>query len=128
MKKINPDENILDKLGIKILAPSKKYSYLGFSPSLIDYFIIIRYDLVSKTEIANNLLSTKNLFSQQKSHPIDKEREINYLSLTFQVENKPVVLNSTGIDLVNAALNEELIIEHVFPNKLVYDFFGNCKK
>ena len=37
-----------EKLYIEELKPTKKYPFLGFSPNLIDYFLIIGYDKLPK--------------------------------------------------------------------------------
>ena len=35
--------------------------------------------------------------------------------MAYQVDNKPVILNSIGSDFISAALDEELIIKCLFP-------------
>ena len=130
MENINLNENNEEKLDIKELKHTKKYPFLGCSPSLIDYFLILGYDSASKNEIASNLLAAQsqlNNFQRTRSIPAEKEREMNFPFLAFQIDNKPVVLNSIGSDFISAALDEELIIKHLFPSKLVSINFEKSK-
>ena len=117
-----------EKLNIKDIHLTKKFPFLGFSPSLIDYFLIIGYDIPSKNEIVSNFLkdTNKNIITipqeNMETLPLNtmreepqQEKEI-LPSQGFNTEYKPVVLNSIGSDFTNAALDEELIIKHMFPN------------
>ena len=125
MEQINLDENNEEKLNIKELRQTKKYPFLGSSPSLIDYFLIIGYDTASKNEIAFNLLEAQNQFNtlqKSKTVPVEREKEINNPFMAYQVDNKPVILNSIGSDFISAALDEELIIKCLFPNKIIINF------
>ena len=125
MEQINLDENNEEKLNIKELRQTKKYPFLGSSPSLIDYFLIIGYDTASKNEIAFNLLEAQNQFNtlqKSKTVPVEREKEKNNPFMAYQVDNKPVILNSIGSDFISAALDEELIIKCLFPNKIMINF------
>ena len=125
MEQINLDENNEEKLNIKELRQTKKYPFLGSSPSLIDYFLIIGYDTASKNEIAFNLSEAQNQFNilqNSKTVPVEREKEINNPFMGYQVDNKPVILNSIGSDFISAALDEELIIKCLFPNKIMINF------
>ena len=117
-----------EKLNIKDIHLTKKFPFLGFSPSLIDYFLIIGYDIPSKSEIVSNFLkdTNKNIITipqeNMETLPLNtmreepqQEKEI-LPSQGFNTEYKPVVLNSIGSDFTNAALDEELIIKLMFPN------------
>ena len=121
MEKINADENTEEKLNIKELKQTKKYPFLGSSPSLIDYFLIIGYDSTSKNEVASNLLIAQSQMNSQNPN-IN-----NNAFFGFQTDIKPVVLNSIGSDFINAALDEELIIKHMFPGKLILINFEMSK-
>ena len=130
-----------EKLYIEELKPTKKYPFLGFSPNLIDYFLIIGYDITSKNEIAlNNIdklniskLSLKNntiINKDLKSTKDDSNNEVKVVSFPssfYEIDNKPVVLNSIGSDNISAALDEELIIKGLLPDKLTKIYFEMTK-
>ena len=97
---------------------TKKYPFLGFSPSLIDYFLILGYEIPSKDEIMSNFLKIPD---KDKNNASFQEKK------SFQTELRPAVLNSIGTDFTDAALDEELIIKHMFPNKLVTIYYENLK-
>ena len=130
MENINLDENNEEKLNLKELRHTKKYPFLGSSPSLIDYFLIIGYDTSSKNEIASNLLVAQNQYStvqRSRTVPVDREKEINVSLFAFNVDTKPVILNSIGTDFISAALDEELVIKHFFPAKIIPINFEKTK-
>ena len=130
-----------EKLYIEELKPTKKYPFLGFSPNLIDYFLIIGYDITSKNEIALNntdklnisKLSLKNntiINKDLKSTKDDSNNEVKVVSFPssfYEIDNKPVVLNSIGSDNISAALDEELIIKGLLPGKLTKIYFEMTK-
>ena len=130
-----------EKLYIEELKPTKKYPFLGFSPNLIDYILIIGYDITSKNEIALNntdklnisKLSLKNntiINKDLKSTKDDSNNEVKVVSFPssfYEIDNKPVVLNSIGSDNISAALDEELIIKGLLPDKLTKIYFEMTK-
>ena len=130
-----------EKLYIEELKPTKKYPFLGFSPNLIDYFLIIGYDITSKNEIAlNNKDKLNNKISPLKQNTFinkdfralkdDSLNEIKFVSFPssfYQIDIKPVVLNSIGSDNISAALDEELIIKGLLPGKLTNIYFEISK-
>ena len=107
MTKEVKDFNIRELKNLKDITYIKKYPFMAFSPSLIDYFLIIGYDTPTKNEIYANFVEHQN--TPTKNEEKDKNNSI------YQSEIKPVVLNSIGSDFINAALNEEIIIKHIFP-------------
>ena len=133
------DENLKEKLNIEESKLTKKYPFLGFSPNLIDYFLIIGYDISSKNEIALNnaenltnkplLIKNTTTFHKdiKKEDLFDAAKFIIFPSSYFKIEYKPVVLNSIGSDYINAALDEELIIKDLFPDKKTKIYFENSK-
>jgi len=121
MEKINADENNEDKLDIKELKQTKKYPFLGSSPSLIDYFLIIGYDSSTKNEVTSQLLIAQDQMASQNPN-IN-----NNAFFAYNTKIKPVVMNSIGSDFINAALDEELIIKHMFPGKSILINFEMSK-
>ena len=138
------EENMEEHLDIKDLKLTKKYPFLGFSQNLIDYFLIVGYDLASKTEIALNYSAEMNknpsivqpaqafnkdtrTFKDEISKDNNTVRELNFPSSFYQIENRPVVLNSIGSDYINAALDEEVIIKHLLPDNLTKIYFDLSK-
>ena len=130
-----------EKLYIEELKPTKKYPFLGFSPNLIDYFLIIGYDITSKNEIAlnntdklnisksslkNNTIINKDLKST-KDDSNNEVKVVSFPSSFYEIDNKPVVLNSIGSDNISAALDEELIIKGLLPDKLTKIYFEMTK-
>ena len=126
-----------EKLNIEELKPTKKYPFLGFSQNLIDYFLIIGYDITSKNEIALNNSDKLNIkalplkysvtfnkdIKSLKDDAINEARFASFPSSFYQIDNKPVVLNSIGSDNISAALDEELIIKCLLPDKLTKIYF-----
>ena len=118
-------------LNIREIKPIKKYPFLGFSTSLIDYFLVLGYDSPTKKDIISNIfrIENKNQSSENKdSRHNSSSNKNNKDTLEYQEQSKPVVLSSIGSDNINANLNEELIIKHMFPNNYVsinYDYFKN---
>ena len=138
------EENMEEHLDIKDLKLTKKYPFLGFSQNLIDYFLIVGYDMASKTEIALNYSAEMNknpsivqpaqafnkdtrTFKDEISKDNNTVRELNFPSSFYQIENRPVVLNSIGSDYINAALDEEVIIKHLLPDNLTKIYFDLSK-
>ena len=121
-------------LNIREIKPIKKYPFLGFSTSLIDYFLVLGYDSPTKKDIISNIfrIENKNQSSENKdSRHNSSSNKNNKDTLEYQEQSKPVVLSSIGSDNINANLNEELIIKHMFPNNYVsinYDYFKNEQK
>ena len=127
-KKLNhkKEENNLNNLNLKELKEIhliKKFPFLGFSTSLIDYFLIIGYEIPSKNEIASNFLK-----DQEKVIKPETRAESDKLFSFFDTKFRPMVLNSIGSDFTNAALDEELIIKHMFPNNYINLYYDSIKK
>ena len=135
------DEELKEKLHIEESKLTKKYPFLGFSPNLIDYFLIIGYDISSKNEIAlnnaENLINTPSLIKNTttyhrdlkfpKEEANDGPKFIMFPSSFYKIDYKPLVLNSIGSDYINAALDEELIIKSLFPDKKTKIYYENSK-
>ena len=120
------EKRIIEKnkiLGLKIkeIKQIKKYPYLGFSPSLIDYFLVLGYDSPTKKEIVSNIFKIQNSRPRAESRDsrISSDNKNNKESLIYHEESKPFVLFSIGSDAVNANINEESIIKYIFPNNYV---------
>ena len=136
MEKNIPNKNKEDALsklkGIKDITTTRKYPFLGFSPSLIDYFLLIGYDIPSKSEVAFNFLATQNQphseTKESRTFKDDLDKEINFPSLIFHTDMRPVVLNCIGNDFTNAALDEEIIIKRFFPSDLVPIYYELNKR
>ena len=110
------------KLNIEEISLTKKFPFLGFSSSLIDYFLLIGYEMPTKNEIASEFLNKNTVPAHETKRPnLPKEesnKDLPYLK--FQTEFKPSVINSIGSDFTNAALDEELIIKYLFPDNVIY--------
>ena len=124
------DEN-LNMKEIKEINLTKKFPFLGFSQNLIDYFLIIGYETPSKNEISSNFLRDPNTPDEVKEfniiEPEIKKDKDKAPPTSFKTDIRPVVLNSIGSDFTNAALDEELIIKHLVPNKLVNIYYEKIK-
>ena len=114
-------------MDIKTIQNIKKYPYLGYSPNLIDYFLIIGFDLNFKIEKSKEIpYSLINSIHKEKEKEKEKEKadnpEIENQNIMdrfsiHRIENKPVILNSIASDFTDGMLDEEVIINHMFPNK-----------
>ena len=121
------------KLNIEEVNLTKKFPFLGFSPSLIDYFLIIGYEIPTKNEIASDAINkmiastseNKDLNPIKEESSKDKE---NIPHLQFQTDLRPAILNSIGSDFTNAALDEELIIKYMFPNNPITLYYENLNE
>ena len=121
------------KLNIEEVNLTKKFPFLGFSPSLIDYFLIIGYEIPTKNEIASDAINkmiasaseNKDLNPIKEESSKDKE---NIPHLQFQTDLRPAILNSIGSDFTNAALDEELIIKYMFPNNPLTLYYENLNE
>ena len=84
-----------------------------------------------KNEISLNFLRDPNSSEEVKEFniidtEIKKDGEKEQFP-SFKTNFRPVVLNSIGSDFTNAALDEELIIKHMFPNKLITIYYEKYK-
>ena len=133
-KKLTNDKQVEESLNMKEIKEinlTKKFPFSGFSPNLIDYFLIIGYEIPSKNEISSNFLRDPNSSEEVKEFniidtEIKKDRDKDQFP-SFKTNFRPVVLNSIGSDFTNAALDEELIIKHMFPNKLITIYYEKYK-
>ena len=101
---------------IKKINKIKKYPYLGYSPNLIEYFLIVGFDSNFKEEKAKeikdkNIDLEKNINNQEAEGQDLKEK----LTL-YGAKNRPIVLNSIASDFSDGMLNEDNIIDFIFPN------------
>ena len=105
-------------MDIKTIQNIKKYPYLGYSPNLIDYFLIIGFDLNFKTEKAKEIpYSLKEIIPKERAdNPEQDNPNILYRFDIHKIQNKPVILNSIASDFTDGMLNEESILNHMFPN------------
>ena len=106
-------------MDIKAIQNIKKYPYLGYSPNLIDYFLIIGFDLNFKTEKIKEIPCNLKEIILPKEKPDNPESENQNVLDKFsshKIPNKPVILNSISSDFTDGMLNEETIINHMFPD------------
>ena len=118
-------------MDIKILQKLKKYPYLGYSPNLIEYFLIIGFDSNFKADtsetLTNNIKEIIN--SAEKIEKIEKPesegQDLKDKLNLHKIQSKPVVLNSIGSDFSDGMLNEDVIINHMFPNNYTQIYTSN---
>ena len=125
-----------ENMDIKDIVITHRYPFLGFSPSLIDYFLLIGYDIISRKEIVTNVFKNQNQLNRTHTESFDrrpslsdltKEKENNFPPFSFNIESKPVVINSIGSDFTEATLDEEIIVNRLFPNKSIPIYFEEVK-
>ena len=96
----------------------KKYPYLGYSPNLIEYFLIIGFDKVFKAEKALEMSNRiKEIYSsvEKIDNPDNEIQDFKDKLKIHNIPNKPVVLNSISSDFSDGMINEEEIINYMFP-------------
>ena len=117
---------------LKEFTKAKKYPYLGYSPNLIDYFLLLGFDTTFKQETASSI--AKHL----KDSDITRER-LDYQDIDLgenkkffpqKITYKPVVLNSIKSDFNDTIFDEEQIIKNFFPNNytLIYILQKNSQE
>ena len=108
----------------------KKYPYLGYSPNLIEYFLIIGFDSVFKSEKAVEIAnSIKDIISSiEKLENADNEgQDLKDKLKVHNLKHHPVVLNSIASDFTDGMINEESIINYMFPNHYTPIYSFNVK-
>ena len=118
MEKNIPNKNKEDALsklkGIKDITTTRKYPFLGFSPSLIDYFLLIGYDIYVNQIIHKDsnrrllkidgdmLVVTINnqVFRGPKEEMYDKFKDIPYFLEEYDdiTKNDFIIYNMNIID------------------------------
>ena len=115
---------------IKKIQNINKYPYLGYSPNLIDYFLIIGFDSSFKaeksTEISVSLKDRVISLDNPESEGRELKENLNFHKIT-NITNMPVVLNSIASDFSDGMLNEENIINYIFPNHYTPIYLINTK-
>ena len=114
----------------KTIKNIKKYPYLGYSPNLIEYFLIIGFDnpfkLEKAIEISNSLKDIISSIERLES-PDSEGQDLKDKLKMHNLKNKPVVLNSIASDFTDGMLNEEEIINYLFPNHYTPIFSFNMR-
>ena len=117
-------------MDIKKIQPIKKYPYLGYSQNLIEYFLIIGFDSYFKVETSTELyLSIKDIMdsTDKLENPQSEGKDLNEKLYLYKLSNKPVVLNSIASDFTDGMINEENIINCMFPNHYTPIYLINTK-
>ena len=117
-------------MDIKKIQPIKKYPYLGYSQNLIEYFLIIGFDSYFKVETSTELyLSIKDIMdsTDKLENPQSEGKDLNEKLYLHKLSNKPVVLNSIASDFTDGMINEENIINCMFPNHYTPIYLINTK-
>ena len=116
---------------IKKIQKIKKYPYLGYSPNLIEYFLIVGFDQNFKTEksieIAFSLKDKNNPLERQQNNQDAEGPDLKEKFNLFKMPNKPIVLNSIASDFRDGMLNEDKIIDYIFPNNYTPVYTSNSK-
>ena len=90
----------------------KKFPYLSTAPNLIDYFLIIGYETV---------LSKGELSVEQTSCSTEKSMTKSSIDITETIDNiktvEPCVLSNIASDYCNSMLDEDIILQLVFPSQ-----------
>ena len=95
---------------------TKKYPFYGYSPNLIESFLIIGFDNSFKNEKALEILDNKNLNQKPKKKEEEQNTESNVKLIPTFIPGRPIVLNNISTDFHDGVLNEEEIIKNMFPN------------
>ena len=118
-------------MDIKILQKLKKYPYLGYSQNLIEYFLIIGFDSNFKADKTERLIyQIREIINSaekiEKLEKADSERQDLKDKLTsHKIKEKPVVLNSIASDFSDGMINEDRIINCMFPNNYIQIYTSN---
>ena len=108
----------------------KKYPYLGYSPNLIEYFLIIGFDSLFKAEktleISNSI---KDIIAsiEKLENPDSEGQDLKDKLKKHNLKDKPFVLNCIASDFTDGMLNEEEIINYMFPNHYTPIYSFNMK-
>ena len=100
----------------------KKYQYHGTSPYLIDKFVIIGYSVL---DYEKSILSSLKTPLTQKTQPGQFFFPSNGIS--FQIEIEPTIISEISSNYDKTVLENDTIIELVYPNKPIGYFFENKK-
>ena len=117
-------------MDIKKIENIKKYPYLGYSPNLIEYFLIIGFNNSFKVEKAVEIsLSIKDIIAsvEKLDNPELEGQELKEKLNFHKMPNKPVVLNSIASDFSDGMINEDNIINYLFPNHYTPIYSINIK-
>ena len=110
---MDQNQNLLKKI--------KKYPYCSYSKNLIDYFLIIGYESFDKFDLSEILteIDSVNLnvsqYLSEFSKDKDKSKTDTQCFNSHKIKYKPVVLNTIVADYNNIMLDEESIINTIFP-------------
>ena len=100
----------------------KKYQYHGTSPYLIDKFVIIGYSVL---DYEKNILPSLKTPLVQKTQPGQFFFPSNGIS--FQVPVEPTIISEISSNYDKTVLENDTIIELVFPNRPIGYFFESKK-
>ena len=87
----------------------EKFPYMGYAPTLIDYFLLIGYE---STFVSNFIVNEIEILSQKNKPNLSKQNFI------FNLPIQPSVLSSIAANQKHnvSMLNNDLIIDFTFPN------------
>ena len=100
----------------------KKYQYHGTSPYLIDKFVIIGYSVL---DYEKNILPSLKTPLVQKTQPGQFFFPSNGIS--FQVPVEPTIISEISSNYDKTVVENDTIIELVFPNRPIGYFFESKK-
>ena len=103
---------------------SKLYPFHGPSKYLFDKFLIIGYNTIT---ILQELVHNKNKLLTQKVEPIIKNSPVDPFinSYSFQIEIEPMILTEICSDYEKILLDNDMILQLLFPNKPLGYYFPN---
>ena len=101
--KTNEVNNTNMPLGEDIKNKNIKYPFSGIAPNLIDKFLVLGYEpkIIEKTYLFNN---------------IDPKAELKTRFTFFEFEERPAIVNEICNDYSKDLLDNDLILELIFPN------------
>ena len=104
----------------------KKYPYLSSSPNLLDFFLVLGYNTnFSKADVSNESFISSSSFVCSISETRSTLEPKAYSQ--FQNKIKPTVLSSIPSKHSNIMLDEDLIINFVFPSPPQIYFYKTTK-
>ena len=90
----------------------KKFPYLGYSPNLIEYFLIIGYET---SFIQNEIIKGIEEQEKDKQLPPPSQNDVKVFR-EYKCETQPTILNSISSNYNNEMLENDMIINLCFPS------------
>lgn len=103
----------------------KKFPYLGYSPNLIEYFLILGYD---SSFIQKDILpGIDNQVKEQNEQSLDSQGSENKVFSEYKIKQYPTVLSSISSNYNKEMLDNDMIIHLSFPDppKIYYNAQDN---